>query len=77
MRGWWNGIHRRLKISRRKAYGFESRLSYQVTGSSGNVRIPILAPGSSILSRLAKFLQASKRVGANPQLALGLELHLI
>jgi hypothetical protein len=41
------------------------------------VRIPILAPGSSILSRLAKFLQASKRVGANPQLALGLELHLI
>ena len=22
--GWWNGIHRRLKISRRKAYGFES-----------------------------------------------------
>ena len=28
-RGWWNGIHRRLKISRRKAYGFESRLSYQ------------------------------------------------
>src|SRR3989344_3553197 len=24
MSGWWNGIHRRLKISRRKAYGFES-----------------------------------------------------
>ena len=29
MREWWNGIHRRLKISRRKACGFESRLSHQ------------------------------------------------
>ena len=29
MREWWNGIHSRLKICRRKAYGFESRLSYQ------------------------------------------------
>ena len=77
MRGWWNGIHRRLKISRRKAYGFESRPSYQVTGSSGDVRIPTPALGSSILSGPAKFLQASKRVGAIPQLALGLVLHLI
>ncbi len=30
MREWWNGIHKRLKISRRRAYGFESRLSYQI-----------------------------------------------
>ena len=28
MADWWNGIHRRLKISRRKPCGFESRLSY-------------------------------------------------
>ena len=28
MREWWNGIHSRLKICRRKAYGFESRLSH-------------------------------------------------
>jgi hypothetical protein len=41
------------------------------------VRIPTPALGSSILSGPAKFLQASKRVGAIPQLALGLVLHLI
>ena len=29
MREWWNGIHSRLKICRRKAYEFESRLSHQ------------------------------------------------
>ena len=28
--GWWNGIHKRLKISRRKACGFESRSEHVV-----------------------------------------------
>ena len=28
--GWWNGIHRRLKISRRKAYGFESHPGHKI-----------------------------------------------
>ena len=30
MSGWWNGIHRRLKISRRKAYGFESHPGHKI-----------------------------------------------
>ena len=29
MREWWNGLHRRFKIFRLRACGFESHLSYQ------------------------------------------------
>ena len=35
MREWRNGILRRLKIFRRKACGFDSRLSHQMVGSIG------------------------------------------
>ena len=54
MREWWNGIHSRLKICRRRAYGFESRLSHQYQ-SKFIMNIKVNLSGYSIMDNTIGF----------------------
>ena len=73
LREWCKGSHRRLKISRLRACGFDSRLSHQISGVSimDNTVGFYPSDGSSILSRRTKLIKHSNLCESGVTVATG------